>query len=132
MTRAIKNPKTLRNILLFLIFFFLNSNPAKKPIIPRANICHGVHGPCPKKKFETKPVTAPTKNPVSAPKHNPEIIRIATVGLKWGVIKNTVLPATAMVHRTLITISSRAFGFRDSKHSKKGINVSSMISKLIK
>ena len=60
---------------------FLKRMPATKPIIPNENICQGVHGPCPKKKFETNPVTLPTKNPVSPPKHTPAIITSATTGL---------------------------------------------------
>ena len=62
-------------------FTFEKITPAKNPAIAKANICHGVHGPCPKKKFDTKTVTAPTKNPVSPPKHTPEIITSATTGL---------------------------------------------------
>ena len=87
---------------------FLKHAPATKPIIPKVNICHGVHGPCPKKKFETNPVTAPIKNPASPPKQIPDIIISATTGLNWGSIKNDDLPATAIAHKTLITISSLA------------------------
>ena len=84
------------------------------------------------KKFETKPVIEPTKNPVSPPKHTPAIITSATTGLNCGNIKNAALPATAMAHSTLITTSSLAFGFLPSNIIQKGIIVSKITSKLIK
>ena len=34
---------------------------------PHAAICHGVHGPWPKKKFEVSPATAPTTKPGAPP-----------------------------------------------------------------
>ena len=44
-------PEGLRKIhsdaFVFLKNPFLNSIPATNPIIPKANICHGVHGPWP-------------------------------------------------------------------------------------
>ena len=40
------------------------SNPA--PAQPA--ICHGVHGPCPKKRFEASAATAPTMNPGAPPR----------------------------------------------------------------
>ena len=38
------------------------------PVAPHPAICHGVHGPWPKKKFETSPASAPTTNPGPAPR----------------------------------------------------------------
>ena len=60
---------------------FLKRIPPMKPIIPAANICHGVQGPCPNIRFETSILTAPTRNPDSPPNATPEIITIATTGL---------------------------------------------------
>ena len=37
------------------------------PVTPQAAICHGVHGPWPKKKFEVSPAIAPTANPGAPP-----------------------------------------------------------------
>lgn len=51
------------------------------PMIPKQNICQGVWAPCPKKKLDTKPDTAPTRKPDSAPKQTPAIITIAQTGL---------------------------------------------------
>lgn len=111
---------------------FLKRIPEINPIMPKENICQGAQGLCPKKKFETKAVMAPTKNPVYPPKQIPEIITIATTGLNSGSIKNAVLPTTPIAHKTLIITSSLACGFRDSKTITKGIIVSRIISKLIK
>ena len=72
------NPKIQRDTFVFRRNHFLKSIPAIKPIIPKANICHGVQGTCPKKKFETNPVMLPTQNPVYPPKHTPAIITSAT------------------------------------------------------
>ena len=65
---------------------FLKSIPDRKPMMPNANICHGVHGPCPKNMLEQSAVTAPTKNPASAPSESPEIITIAATGLNCIVM----------------------------------------------
>ena len=40
---------------------------ADSPTPPHATICHGVHGPCPKKKFEASAATAPTAKPGAPP-----------------------------------------------------------------
>ena len=44
-TNAAVKPKIQRDILFFPSRPFLNSTPAIKPIMPSANICHGVQGP---------------------------------------------------------------------------------------
>ena len=51
--------------------------PARYPISPQENICHGVHGPCPEKKLQTNRASAPTKNPVSGPSAMPLITTMA-------------------------------------------------------
>jgi len=48
-------------------------------------------------KFDTNALIAPTKNPVSPPKHTPVIITIATIGLKCGTIKKAVEKGTQVV-----------------------------------
>ena len=62
------------------MFFFENKAPDKKPIMPKAIICHGVHGPCPKKNPDTKAVRAPHKNPDCLPNMTPVIIIMAAQG----------------------------------------------------
>ena len=37
------------------------------PVAPHAAICHGVHGPWPKKKLDASPAIAPTANPGPPP-----------------------------------------------------------------
>ena len=43
------------------MFFFENKTADKKPIMPKAIICHGVHGPCPKKNPDILLLDEPTK-----------------------------------------------------------------------
>ena len=47
-------------------------------------------------------------------------------------MKNAALPATATAHSTLITTTSLAFGFLDSKSIQKGIMVSRIMRRLVK
>ena len=119
-----------RLIFLFCNLPFLNKIPAIKPIMPKLNICHGVQGPCAKKKFDTKPVIAPTKNPASAPKQTADIITIATTGLNCGNIKNAARPATPIADSTAIIISSLACGFLSSNTIKNGNIVHTIIPRL--
>ena len=67
-------PYTITNILLFFVFLLQNIIPAINPIIPKENICQGVHGPCLNIKLDTKPDNAPVKNPASPPNAIPAII----------------------------------------------------------
>ena len=99
---------------------FLKSSPARKPIIPAANICHGVQGPWEKMILDTSMVTAPTRKPVSPPRATPAIITRASTGLKLGSMKNAARPATPMAQRTAITTSSLAWGRLPSKMRKNG------------
>ena len=88
--------------------------------MPNANICHGVHGPCPMNMLESIMIRHPTRKPASPPKEIPLKITIAATGLKLGTIKNAALPATPIAARTAITMISRAFGFLPSNIIKKG------------
>ena len=101
-------------------------------MMPMANICHGVHGPCENSIFETSMVIAPTKNPVSPPKATPAKIVMATTGLNSGSMKNAARPATFSATRTAIKTSSRACGFLPSKMRKNGSIHSSKISSEMK
>lgn len=74
-------PYIHKDSFFFFNIPFLNNSPAINPIIPKPNICHGVQGPCPKKKLDTIPETAPTKKPASPPKQTPAIITMAATGL---------------------------------------------------
>ena len=106
--------------------------PASQPMIPIANICHGVHGPWENSIFETSMVIAPTKNPVSPPKATPARIVIATTGLNSGSMKKTARPATFSATRTAMSTSSRACGFLPSKIRKNGSIHSSRMSSEMK
>lgn len=44
--------------------FFFENIPPIAPAVPHAIICHGVHGPWPRKIFETKAEMVPIKKPV--------------------------------------------------------------------
>lgn len=57
-----------------------NGRTDVKPTMTSANICQGVHGSCPKKKFDKKAVKASIRNPVSHPNDAPDIIISATTG----------------------------------------------------
>ena len=92
---------------------------------PIANICHGVHGPCPNSMFEHSIVIAPTRNPLSAPNDTPARIVSATTGLNSGSMNSAAPPAMFSAHSTAITTSSRACGFRPSKIRKNGTIASS-------
>ena len=100
--------------------FFIS--PVRNPSSPQVNICHGVHGPCPKMKLLTNAVNAPVKKPVSGPNTMAVIIMIALHGLKFGsgTMENTVLPTTARADMTAIGTSSRACGRLRSKTRRNG------------
>ena len=127
MKMAAKKPKTKIGIFFGLILPLSKMAAARKPIIPKVNICHGVHGPCPKKQLETKAEIAPVKKPALLPRQIPEIITMASMGLNCGSIKNAALPATEMAHKTLIKTSSLESGFLSSKLNINGIKVSNII-----
>ncbi len=53
---------------------------------PKHSICHGVHGPCPKKKFDTNADSAPTRKPAPGPRHTPVMTTNAPMGFNCGSI----------------------------------------------
>ena len=119
-------------IFLVLTPLLAKNSPARKPTSPMANICHGVHGPCPIMKLDTNIDIAPTTNPPSQPNAAPEIMTIAMVGLKFGTIKNAALPATARAHITARVTISLVCGLRFSNETKNGIIASIIIKRHIK
>ena len=75
---------------------------------PIVNICQGVHGPCPKKMFDTSMASAPVMNPSSRPKHNPVMMMSAVTGLMAGTGAKIKRPATVNAVMTMIGMMSRA------------------------
>ena len=115
------------SILLSFIILYLYKSPARNPSTPKANICQGVQGPCPKKKFDTSADTAPVKKPASGPKDIPVIITIAATGLNCGNIAKANLPIAAIADITAIGTISLALGFLLSNKEKNN-----HIAKIIK
>ena len=70
--------------------------------------------------MDTKADMAPTRKPDSLPRATPDIITIARMGLKLGIMKNAALPTTAVAMRTASRTSSLAWGFLPSNFTKKG------------
>ena len=89
-------------------------------MIPKENICHGVHGPCPINILEISMIRQPTRKPASPPKEIPVRITKAATGLKLGTMKKAALPETPSADSTAITMISLAFGFLPSNTIKKG------------
>ena len=56
--------------------------PAIKPIMPHENICHGVHGPCPKN-IDMIAAVAPIIKPVSLPNTIAETIMTKSWLYTW-------------------------------------------------
>src|SRR5512132_2454517 len=66
------------------------------PQPPQASICHGVQGPCPRKKFDTSAASAPTPKPARAPRAAPAATAITVTGWTPGIAaKRTRPPAAA-------------------------------------
>src|SRR5512132_15126 len=66
------------------------------PQPPQASICHGVQGPCPRKKFDTSAASAPTPKPARAPSAAPAATAITVTGWTPGIAaKRTRPPAAA-------------------------------------
>ena len=93
-------------------------SPAPYPTRPHAYICHGVHGPCPKKKFDASAANAPTMNPLFLPNTTPAMIATALTGLKSGIGANRIRPAAASAARTTVGMMSRRRGVEDSYVAK--------------
>ena len=98
----------------------LASAPKARPQSPKASICQGVQGPCPKMKLLVSAESEPTRKPDEGPKAMPAIITMAAMGLKPGSQMNAARAATARAHMTASMTSSRAWGLRRSKPTKNG------------
>ncbi len=101
-----------RGICLFDI------NPDTSPITPKANICHGVHAPCPKYILEVRAIIVPIKNPVSGPLTIAPIIKINNSGLAEGSAANKTRPPTAKAQIIAIKTISREFLLECSNFTK--------------
>ncbi len=80
------------------------------PVTPQAAICHGVHGPWPKKKLEVRPASAPTTNPGPPPSAKPAINTMSVVGLTFGRAAKAIRPSAASVASVATSASTRESG----------------------
>ena len=80
------------------------------PVAPHAAICHGVHGPWPKKKFDTSPASAPTTKPGPAPSAYPDTSTMSVVGLTFGSAANAIRPSAANAASVATSATIRASG----------------------
>src|SRR5512141_1431271 len=76
------------------------------PHAPQPSICHGVHDPCPRKKFETNAATTPTAKPLRAPSAIPATTAITVTGCTPGMAAKRTRPAAAAAPRVAISTSS--------------------------
>src|ERR1700761_8130109 len=65
------------------------------PVAPHPAICHGVHGPWPKKKLEARPASAPTAKPGPLPSAYPDTSTMSVVGLTLGTAAKAIRPSAA-------------------------------------
>ena len=61
-----------------------SAEPAR-PHAPQPSICHGVHGPWPRKKFEESAARAPVANPARGPSAAPAATVITVTGCTPGI-----------------------------------------------
>src|SRR5262245_43283552 len=83
-----------------------SSAPAT-PHAPQASICHGVHGPWPRKKFEASAATAPVAKPARAPSAAPAATVITVTGCTPGTATKSTRPAAA----TAASVATSAISF---------------------
>lgn len=77
---------------------------------PQPAICHGVHGPCPKKKFEVSAASAPTTYPGAAPSAKPATSTMSVVGFTFGSAANAIRPSEANALSAATSATSFASG----------------------
>src|ERR671923_1227579 len=65
------------------------------PMSPQAPICHGVHGPWLKTKFELNAAIAPTAKPGAPPSAKPLRSTMSVIGLTLGSGANAMRPSAA-------------------------------------
>src|SRR3954447_24566132 len=88
------------------------------PTAPHATICHGVHGPWPKNRFDANAATAPTTNPGAPPSTNPAISTMSVVGLTFGSAANAIRPSAASAASVATSASTRVVGGMRSYQAK--------------
>ena len=89
-------------------------------MMPKENICQGVHGPLPVEKIGDKPGQGACQETCLSAKTDAVMMTIAAVGLNCGSIKKAARPATARPAITAMTTISRAWGLRFSNTRKNG------------
>src|SRR6266576_5612642 len=86
------------------------------PHAPQPSICHGVHVPCPRKKFETNAASAPPAKPLRAPRAAPAATVMTVTGCTPGIAAKRTRPAAAAAPSVAIRASSFAEpGLRSSQ-----------------
>ena len=83
------------------------SRPAIAPHRPHVSICHGVHGPWPRKALETRAAMAPTAAPARGPSATPVTIVMAVTGCAEGIATNSTRPAAAAAASVATSAISR-------------------------
>ena len=98
------------------------------PQAPQATICHGVHGPWPKNRFETSAATAPTTNPGAPPSTYPAITTMSVVGLTLGSGAKATRPRAASAASVATRASTRVPGCVRSYQAKPTTSAAPRIS----
>src|SRR5436190_4250698 len=78
------------------------------PHAPHASICHGGHGPCPRKRLDTTAAVAPTAIPARRPRATPAATVITVTGCTPGMAANSTRPAAAAPASAAMRASSFA------------------------
>src|SRR6266566_599884 len=86
----------------------LGASAPTTPQAPQPSICHGVHVPWPRKKFETNAAKAPTAKPLRAPNAAPAATVITVTGCTPGMAAKRTRPAAAAAPSVAINASSLA------------------------
>src|SRR6476661_3366399 len=93
------------------------TSPPSRPAPPQPTICHGVHGPCPKKTFDASAATAPTANPGTGPSAYPAKSAMSVVGFTFGIGANAIRPTVARAASAATSESTLADGRERSYHA---------------
>src|SRR6202022_417540 len=82
------------------------ARPPAAPQPPQASICHGVHGPWPRKKLETSAAIPPTATPARTPSATPAATQITVTGCTPGTTRKRTRPIAATPPSVATTTSS--------------------------
>src|SRR4029079_17469914 len=80
--------------------------PAVAPTRPQPIICHGVHGPWPRKALDSSAVRPPTAIPARGPSAAPVTAAVMVTGWTLGMNANSTRPAVATAASAAISASS--------------------------